>query len=191
MTISENRYLSVEEMKDNAQYILNYFLDKGWTKNAICGMLGNMQTESTINPGIWQDLNEGNTINGFGLVQWTPATKLINWCNSQVPSIDYHNIESQCKRILWESENEEQWIKNKPMSFKEFTKSTDTPENLAQVFIANYERPAEPNQPIRSTQARYWFDNLEGGVNPPSPLRKKKKIPINIFCQSRKIKYIM
>ena len=66
MTISENRYLSVEEMTLNAQWILNYFTDKGWTKNAICGMLGNMQTESTNNPGIWQDLNEGDTVNGFG-----------------------------------------------------------------------------------------------------------------------------
>ena len=105
MIISENRFLSVEEMKDNAQYILNYFLDKGWSKNAICGMLGNMQTESTINPGIWQDLNEGNTVNGFGLVQWTPATKLINWCNSLNPPIDYHNIESQCRRIQQQAHN--------------------------------------------------------------------------------------
>ena len=184
MTISENRYLSVDEMKVNAQYILNYFLDKGWTKNAICGMLGNMQTESTINPGIWQDLNEGNTVNGFGLVQWTPATKLINWCNSLSPSIDYHNIESQCKRILWESQNEEQWVQNKPMSFKDFTFSTDSPENLAQVFIANYERPAEPNQPIRSTQARYWYENLSGGNTPTVTVKHNKcKPPIWLFIR--------
>ena len=184
MTISENRYLTLEEMKENAQYILNFFTSKGWTKNAICGMLGNMQTESTINPSIWQDLNEGNTVNGFGLVQWTPATKLINWCSSLSPSIDFHDIESQCKRILWESENEEQWVQNKPMTFKEFTTSTDSPENLAQVFIANYERPEEPNQPIRSTQARYWYDNLEGGSTPPTPsIVKKCKPPIWLFRQ--------
>lgn len=182
MTISSNKYLSIEEMTPNAQYILNWFISKGWTKNAVCGMLGNMQTESTINPGIWESLNEGNTSGGFGLVQWTPATKLINWCNSLSPSIDYHDIESQCKRILWESENEEQWVQNKPMTFKQFTSSTDTPENLAQVFIANYERPAEPNQPIRSSQARYWYDNLEGGNTPPTPsLVKKCKPPIWLF----------
>lgn len=184
MIISENRYLSVDEMKINAQWILNYFTQKGWTKNAICGMLGNMQSESTINPGIWESLNEGNINGGFGLVQWTPASKIINWCNSFTPQKDYHNIQSQCERILWESQNEEQWLQNKPMSFKDFTTSTDTPENLAQVFIANYERPAEPNQPQRSTQARYWFDNLEGGVKPPSSTDikvKKCKPPIWLF----------
>lgn len=185
MTISENKFLSVDEMKDNAQYIMNYFTEKGWSKNAICGMLGNMQSESTINPGIWQDLNEGNMSGGYGLTQWTPATKIINWCNSFSPQKDYHNIQSQCERILWESENEQQWIQNKPMTFKDFTKSNDTPENLAQIFIANYERPAEPNQPQRSTQARYWYDNLEGGVNPSTPIKidKKCKPPIWLFRQ--------
>lgn len=184
MIISSNSYLTIEQMKPNAQYILNYFLSKGWTKNAICGMLGNMQSESTINPGIWESLNEGNVSGGFGVVQWTPATKLINWCNSLSPSIDYHDIESQCKRILWESENEEQWVQNKPMSFKDFTHSTDTPENLAQVFIANYERPAEPNQPQRSTQARYWYGNLEGGNVPITPIKHNKcKPPIWLFIR--------
>lgn len=45
-------------------------------------MLGNMETESTINPGIWQSLNSGNASGGFGLTQWTPATKYINWANN-------------------------------------------------------------------------------------------------------------
>ena len=184
MTISENRYLSLDEMKVNAQYILNWFTDKGWSKNAICGMLGNMQSESTINPGIWESLNEGNVAGGFGLTQWTPATKLINWCQSFSPPMDYHDIESQCKRILWESQNEEQWVQNKPMSFAEFTQSKDTPENLALVFISNYERPAEPNQPNRQTQARYWYDNLEGGDTPIVTTKPNKcKPPIWLFRQ--------
>ena len=66
-------------------------------------MLGNMQRESTINPGLWQNMDEGNTSLGLGLVQWTPATNLINWCNNF--GLDYLDIESQCSRIIYELEN--------------------------------------------------------------------------------------
>ena len=82
MTYSGNRYLSLEEMTVNANYIYSYFSSRGWTKESISAMLGNMQRESTINPGIWQNLDEGNTSLGFGLVQWTPATNYFDWCDS-------------------------------------------------------------------------------------------------------------
>lgn len=178
--ISENRYLRLSEMKINAQYLLNAFLEKGWTKEAICGMLGNMQSESSINPGIWESLDEGNMSGGFGLVQWTPASKYTNWADSN--GYSWGDIEGQINRIVYEVENGLQWISTSsfPMTFEEFTKSTDTPYNLAMVFIANYERPLEPNQPIRGTQAEYWYTELTGGVNPPEP-SKQKSMPIWMY----------
>lgn len=173
MVYSANRYLTLEEMKVNAQYIMNYLTSRGWSKNSVAGMLGNMQTESTINPGIWQNLDEGNLNLGFGLVQWTPASKYINWCNQRglVP----HEMDSNLSRIEWEVENNEQWISTSdyPLTFQQFKVSTQSPEYLAQAFLRNYERPANPNQPERSTQARYWFDNLDvgggGGIKPAFP----------------------
>lgn len=160
--ISGNRYLGIDEMTVNAQEIMNQLTSRGWTKNAVSGMLGNMQTESTINPGVWESLSP-NVNNGYGLVQWTPATKLISWAESE--GLDYTSGDAQLQRIDWEVANNQQWIATSqyPMSFQEFKVSTLTPEYLAQVFIRNYERPRNPNQPIRSTQARYWYDNLEGG----------------------------
>lgn len=160
MVYSKNAYLTLEEMTVNAEYILSYLLSRGWTKNAICGMLGNMQSESTINPGIWQNLDEGNTSLGFGLVQWTPATKYLNWADRN--GLKRDDITSQLKRILWEVENNEQWINVRNMTFKEFTKSTKSAYDLAMVFIASYERPANPTQPERGTQAEYWFKTLTG-----------------------------
>lgn len=159
--ISGNMYLSIEQMTVNAQEIMNQLTSRGWTKNAVAGMLGNMQTESTINPGVWESLSP-NVNNGYGLVQWTPATKLISWAESE--DLDYTSGDAQLQRIDWEVANNQQWIATSqyPMSFQEFKVSTLTPEYLAQVFIRNYERPRYPNQPIRSTQARYWYDNLEG-----------------------------
>ena len=169
MVYCENRFLSFEEMTVNAQYILDFLTAYGWTKNAICGMLGNMQSESTINPGIWQNLDEGNMSVGFGLVQWTPASKYIDWATSL--GLDYYNMNSELLRILYEVENNVQWIATSDynFSFQEFTQSNESPEYLAEAFIHNYERPANPDQPQRATQARYWYDHLTGGHGGTSP----------------------
>lgn len=160
MTYSGNFYLTLEQMTVNAQYILDYLLSEGWSKNAVCGMLGNMQTESSINPGIWQSLDEGNMSGGFGLVQWTPATKYLNWADSL--GLPRATIDSQLQRIEYEVVNNIQWI-HPSMTFAEFSVSTDTPYNLAMLFLAHYERPADPDQPQRGIQAEYWFNNLSGG----------------------------
>ena len=69
--------LSESQMKANAEYIYDYLIGQGFTKNAACAVLGNMQAESGINPGIWQYSNH-DLSGGYGLVQWTPATKFLN-----------------------------------------------------------------------------------------------------------------
>lgn len=161
---SGNYYLSLSQMTDNAQYILSYLLDKGWTKNAICGMLGNMQRESTINPAIWQNLDEGNTSLGFGLVQWTPASKYINWCADN--GLIYTEMDSNLKRILWELENGEQYIATDsyPETFREFTKSTKDVSYLASAFLHNYERAGVSAESERQQNAQYWYEHLEGST---------------------------
>jgi hypothetical protein len=132
-------------------------------------MLGNMQSESSINPARWQSDDVGNTSVGFGLVQWTPASKYLNWASDN--NLPYKEMDSNLKRILWEVDNKQQWYATSsyPMSFAEFTQSTETPEYLAEAFITNYERPADPTQPQRQTNARYWYDNLTGGGGDPLP----------------------
>jgi hypothetical protein len=158
----ETRPLTMEEMTVNGNYIMAYLLAKGWTKNAICGMLGNMQSESSINPARWQSDRIGWMSGGVGLVQWTPATKYLDWASSK--GYNWRTMESNLERILYEVANGLQWYATSdyPLSFDEFIVSTETPEYLAQAFIRNYERPADQTQPARSTQARYWWDHLDG-----------------------------
>ena len=55
-------------MQNNAVLLWSYFKAQGWTLNAVAAMLGNMQSESTINPGIWEGLDP--FVGGYGLVQW-------------------------------------------------------------------------------------------------------------------------
>ena len=156
-----NQYLSLSQMQCNAQYILNYLRGYGWSKKAVCALLGNMQTESTINPGIWQSLDEGNMNVGFGLVQWTPASKYINWANAN--GYYYLNINSQLCRLIYEVNNNIQWISTSsyPLSFASFTTSNSSISYLTAAFMYNYERPGSYSTlSQRQSQAQYWYDNL-------------------------------
>ena len=158
--ISSNRYLSRQEAYDNAKYIFNFFRNIGWTSNAIAGMLGNMQRESTINPGVWQNLDYENYRGGFGLVQWTPATNLTNWASSR--GLDRGSIQTQCLKIQDEYRNGGQYYPTDdfPMTFSEFARSTQTPEYLAEVFCRNYERAGVEAMQERKDNARYWYNTL-------------------------------
>lgn len=160
--VSGNRYLSTSEMAINATYIKNWLLAKGWTLNAICGVLGNMEVESTINPALWQSMDEGNTSVGYGLVQWTPASKLISYADSIGTS--YSDIDTQLQRIIYEKDNGIQYYKTSayPLTFTQFTKSTKSPEYLASAFLKNYERAGVEKEDVRRTNARYWYDYFVG-----------------------------
>lgn len=190
MWIKGNRYLTQAEQNNNAEIVKDIFIDYEWSLYAICAMLGNMVTESNINPGIWQYLDAGNLNMGFGLTQWTPATKIRNWLKEN--GYEYDSGEGQCARIQWEVLNKQQWIKTSKynFSFLEFTKME--PEEgesveeflnkMADAFLKNYERPKNQNQPIRGKNANYYWE-LFGGEEPeepenPGPVWPKPEEPI-------------
>lgn len=186
MYYSGNRYLTNDEMKVNAQYIYDYLTASNWTVNAIAGLLGNLQTESTINPAIWEGLNDTNVLKGYGLVQWTPSTKYTNWCAplSLVPA----EMDSNLRRIIYEVENGLQWGNDSlgnppPYSFEEFTQSTENAYILGMNFLRYYERPLVYFQPIRGTQAEEWFAFLGGIVTPK--VKKKSKVYMYIKPKRR------
>lgn len=157
--IMKNEYLTMEEKKHNAKLFRDFFIAKGWTIESICGMLGNIETESNINPALWESMDNGNMDGGYGLVQWTPASKYFAWLTGE----DTGN--KQCERIVYEKDNGIQWYSTPdyPMTFDEFSKSVQPVEYLAEVFINNYERPFDANQPIRGEQAKFWLNYLTGG----------------------------
>lgn len=49
-TYNSSNTLSLSQMQLNAIYIWAYLQNEGWTLNAVAGILGNMQSESAINP---------------------------------------------------------------------------------------------------------------------------------------------
>lgn len=161
-----NKYLTEAQMQGNALEVYKYLSARKWTLNAIGGILGNMEKESNINPGLWQSLNEGNYSGGFGLVQWTPATNYTNWASENGYSIT--DPEGQLYWIHNLSASKGQWISTSAysMSWAEFKSSTETPEYLASAFLKNFERAGVEVESERRSAARKWYNYLkENGDN--------------------------
>ena len=176
-------------MENNALIIDEYFSLAGWTPNAIAAILSNMESESGINPARWENDSVGNLGKGLGLVQWTPASKLIVWISEQyfqgfLPNEDYLDGDNQLERIKYELENGLQY---KPTlqfkeTFYEWATSTKNPGYLAAAFMKNYERPSKQGwgvQMQRAKNARRWYIFLTGsdpgGWIPPGLLAIMKK----------------
>jgi hypothetical protein len=166
-----NFRLTPSQMSNNAQYILGYIVTNGgWTREATCAMLGNMEAESGINPGCWEGWSSTHTsANSFGLVQWDPSTNYTNWAASNGYAND--SIIGQCERILYEYRNPSvQWISNKvspSVSFATFAQATGNlnGKTLAEIFARCYERPNDATNinnhyTDRANNANYWYNEL-------------------------------
>ena len=166
--VKESAALSLLEMQNNAKIIRTILMtDGGWSLNAVCGALGNIEAESTINPGRWENDIVNNYSAGFGLTQWTPATKLRNWISARFGNDDFTNGDYQVARIMEEltPPGLDQYYPTSayPDTMEEFKYSDKTPEYLAKAFLFNYERPIDTSQAVqnyRATRARYWYDYL-------------------------------
>lgn len=195
--IKGNRYLSESEMQNNALIIRDDLLQRGWSINAIAGMLGNMESESSINPGIWQSLNEGNMSGGYGLVQWTPATNFTSWADSK--GYNWDDGQAQLKWIDEETASFGQWIPTTDynFSFEAFKTSSESAPYLASAFLKNFERAGIEVESERRAQAEKWYSFIQNGDIPenpdipnippsPSTKRKKKKFNFILFNKNRR-----
>lgn len=183
--ISGNRYLTESEMKNNADIIKSYLVSKGWSVSAVAGLLGNMESESTINPGIWQGLIENNTSGGFGLVQWTPATNFTNWADSM--GYEWADGNAQLKWIDEMTVSTGQWIPTDlyPISFEEFKTSYESSEYLASAFLKNFERAGVEVEEERRSQALKWYQYINSS-NPDKPTSvKRRKFNFLLFNRNR------
>ncbi len=192
--------LTSVQMNRNVDYFYSVCVDRypDWTANAIAAMLGNIRYEGVLNPSQWQYGLGKSENGGYGLCQWTPATKLLNW----LPTVsgNRYDIAYQVERIKYEADNGGQWIQTSayPISFNSFLASTQSAEYLAEVWLYNYERPADPAATValRRRQAGIYLDYL-GGVSPtppdpdppspaPHPVGDGKRMRLWMYPQFRK-----
>lgn len=192
--IARDDYLTQAEMENNATIIINYYRSIGLEDRTIAAILGNMQAESTLSP----ILNERGGGGGYGLVQWTPKSDLINACSTLGLS-PYTSGDVQIQVIIQEitgPQSVRQWYTTSAfisnyydsgatsdmvgITGDDFLHNTMnwTPEKLAIMFMSGYERPSY--NPLinhylnRQQYARNWF-NFMSGVTPPEPIKKKKR----------------
>ena len=171
----------------NMNVIYDFFIQQGWTPNAISGMLGNMMVESTVNPWLFQntylDWSDPSAIiadnGGMGLTQWTPCRKYYQWALDS--SLDPKSGTTMCDRIHYEQVNNLQWsLENYGRhTWNDFITSTETPSILADVFCWAYERPASPDMQQRWQNAEWVFANIHGSKLSPIMLysfRKRKEL---------------
>lgn len=194
----ESAPLTSAQMEVSAFYIYSALMDKGWTPEAISGLLGNLQHESSINPGRWQSDDVGNSSMGYSLVQWTPSTKYTDWCAAEGRS-DPSEMDNAIARILYEVENNVQYYATDtyPISFREFTQSTGSPYDLACAFAWNYERSwtvlygteaeKEALRQKRGGSAESWYTYLTGkeptppGSGGSTTTKRRKKYNFVLF----------
>lgn len=171
-------YTTQEFKENNAREFYNYFNGVYYSLNAIAGMLGNIQTESGINP-----TSEGT--GGGGLCGWTPISRIADWASNA--GMDWHDGDTQCLFIdlCDDGHGGSHWFGNNlapeisglpstpPITWFDFSTSQETPETLAQYFMYYYEHPArtsiENTMNARMSQARQWYEFLGGQPTPPTP----------------------
>lgn len=171
--------LSDEVKEANAEYIYNYLSLAGWSREAICGVLGNFDTECGLNPGAWQIMD--NPTKAYGLAQWSPASDFFKeigmekdengevWkkadnmvANSTQELMD---IELQYFLDSCDPDNpnvEYRWSKgymDTPFymrSASEYSVSHENPADLATVFRTYYERSSADDLESRKDNAEKW-----------------------------------
>lgn len=195
-TVTTSQQPTTEQIH-NATKIYNYFNALGWSLSAICGMIGNMMHESTINPAFIQATHRnqlpnsaanlsdvpnsvmlsfyGSGANGIGLVQWDGSTstppagqKLVSFAERY--NMIWYDGDCQVFRIKREQETNIQWTSR---SYYGITWTWDN-------YITNTRTPEESAHIFRrcyevaaagdeesEANARWFYDYFSG--SPPEP----------------------
>ena len=183
--IGVGKYFNQSQQENNALEFYNYFNNYGATIESICGMLGNITRESTLNPGIKQ----GNSTSlGWGLIQWTPSTVLTNWCKKY--GYSWYDGSAQRERVKCEGEGikgaKGYWLPTHdyPYSWSEFTDLTDVAE-ATKAYLYERERAGIGALDLRLQYANEWYTYLTGSppTPPTPPLKHKRKMPIYMMLK--------
>lgn len=181
--------LTQAQRQMNAKLIRDFFLDKGWTLQAIAGVVGNCAMESGLNPNIWQGSedpqNWQTTGKGFGLSQWTPARVYLNWAGGEKYSYSGFSRQLECWYEEYRRNPTElnMWLKRGGYTYSYREYATDqslTADECGRMWCVCYLRPGNPDLTRRGQTAASWYnwfiqhpepspDPTPPGPTPPGP----------------------
>ncbi|HZX01617.1 phage tail tip lysozyme [Kribbella sp.] len=165
---------------NNEQKAFNYFVQNGYTKEQAAGIVGNMSAESGVEPSRKQYTDPGvitppaemaGSPLGWGIVQWTPADKMIlpsrkeGADDAKIASLEYQ-LDFLRKQLIGEG----------PVPEKgpgDALKASTTAEEASHVFADQFERFGGHENPNAETygeraKAAERILRLFGGVAPAS-----------------------
>lgn len=170
----------------NATIIKNFLTARGWSINAICGVLGNIDVESGYNAWRWQrDLIQSTTSYtsfsmGYGLFQFSPAKKYIDGygyspeIQSWLINLTTHganfsdragkNEDGQAQLLFVDRYADYISTSSYPESYQQFKISTQSADYLCRAWFYNYERSSETQTiPDRESASMYWYEYFTSG----------------------------
>lgn len=90
---------------DNRERVYNYFVGKGLSAEQTAGIMGNMAVESGFDPTIVQggshSTNPGSISAGWGIIQWTPGSKIIGLLDQADISSNPAELATQLDLVWW------------------------------------------------------------------------------------------
>ena len=201
-----NTPLTTEQKETNAQFVWSYLGARGWTLDAVSGLLGNMEAESTINPNRVETVaidrwpNWGNY--GFGSAQWTPwYTRQksdgtwydpANYHGSDNPTYGYwaelngYTVAADGSGTIGNFEPQLDYLNANLGTgagktwVSNYKLAVAGPEQAAKDFYVYYERSEVGTWGDRPERARRWYDFLSGS-QPPGPGPKPPEQKRNFF----------
>lgn len=98
------------EQTQNASEIASYLIGtKDVNVTSAYAILGNLTTESFLNPAQWQYHGGMNPDDSFGLAQWDPSTKLSQYLSSQGITPNQANMSNGYYQLDYLVSNSGQW----------------------------------------------------------------------------------
>lgn len=174
---------------DNPEKIWNFFIGKGLEPYQVAGMMGNMKAESHFEPRLVQygatnsrgeisvagqpssldDALPPGEKTGYGIVQWTPATKMQQGLDAynqdKGSSVAPSDLDFQVN-LLWsqlDGAGIGEYISEKGAG--DDLKATKTVEEATVSFLHKYERPGVPNDSERIGFAQEILSQYGSGTN--------------------------
>lgn len=169
------------ESQGNASYIYSYLRGKGWSRNAILGLICNTTWESYNNPAFHE---QGGT--GFGIVQWTPSNRYTTWatqhgypCGSDCSNPEKYLL-GQLEKLIdeYNKGQEFMWGRNSHVyrnrfdgtTWETFIHTTNSVAWATEAWMACYERPSYTLHHLddRLSFASFWEQKLDGSEDAQS-----------------------
>lgn len=184
--VGVQQYLTEEQQQQNANEIRTYLELHGLTLESICGILGNMDIESGLNPG-----NKRTENGAWGLIQWYPHSVLVDWCNER--EYNWYNGGIQLYRIICEGEGTHgasgYWLKTDTYKYtwSEFCSLTNLKESTyAYAFERERSGGEDVTQRYEKAQKWYTFFRKQEPTDPDNPddppiVKPKKKMPLYMY----------